>query len=78
MGRMAGTETHAFYPLMDNLERKRKADAVDNEEEARKLQVTEDAVRQYTQITNDAAYHKVRSPCLIRFERLTWSDSQTN
>lgn len=71
MGRMAGTETHAFYSLMDNLERKRKADAVDNEEEARKLQITEDAVRQYTQITNDAAYHKVRSPCLIRFERLT-------
>lgn len=61
---MAGTETHAFYPLMDNLERKRKADAVDNEEEARKLQITEDAVRQYTQITNDAAYHKVRSTLL--------------
>lgn len=57
---------------MDNLERKRKADAVDNELEARKLQITEDAVRQYTQITNDAAHHKVRSSCLIRYEKLTW------
>ncbi|KAI7885726.1 hypothetical protein K492DRAFT_141290, partial [Lichtheimia hyalospora FSU 10163] len=43
---------------MDDLERKRKADAIDNELEARKLQITEDAVRQYTQITNDAAHHK--------------------